>query len=181
MKSKSARMKHLCWGVPALEFVKVVAHREALRVDVSTVEGALANSEWKAATILAGSLIEALLLWAITERAADVPAAISTLVFHGELSKKEAPDATEPENWKLFQFIPVARELNEICERTATIVNEVRDFRNLIHPGLAVRSGQACTRGTAHTAYGAVQLVVEDLAKRHPRVNDRSGARKRSL
>jgi hypothetical protein len=133
----------------------------------STVASSLANNEWKAATILAGSLIEALLLWAIKQRTTDVPAVISALVKSGVFKGKQAPDPGDPDDWKLFQYIPVARELKEIEPRTAKIADEVRDFRNLIHPGLTVRSGQACTRGTAHSAYGALQLVIEDLTKTH--------------
>jgi hypothetical protein len=151
----------------ALKFIVDPVQREAIRIDLSTVASSLANNEWKAATILAGSLIEALLLWAIKQRTTDVPAVISALVKSGVFKGKQAPDPGDPDDWKLFQYIPVARELKEIEPRTAKIADEVRDFRNLIHPGLTVRSGQACTRGTAHSAYGALQLVIEDLTKTH--------------
>ena len=151
-----------------LEFISDVSQRETLRVDLGSVETALANNEWKAATILAGSLIEALLLWAVKKRATDVPGAIAALVKRSVFMGKQAPDSSAPDNWNLFQYIRVARELNEIEQRTETIAVEVRDFRNLIHPGLSVRSGQTCTRGTAHAAYGALQLTIEDLAKRRP-------------
>ena len=151
-----------------LNLIVEAIQREALRIDLSTVASSLANNEWKAATILVGSLIEALLLWAIKQRTTELPAAISALVKSGVFKGKQAPDPGDPDDWKLFQYIPVSRELKEIEPRTANIADEVRDFRNLIHPGLNVRSGQACTRGTAHTAYGALQLVIEDLTKAHP-------------
>jgi hypothetical protein len=38
---------------------------EALRADIATASSALRNGEWKAATVLSGSVIEALLLWAL--------------------------------------------------------------------------------------------------------------------
>src|SRR5262249_48313275 len=37
--------------------------------DMGSVDRALANAEWKAATVLAGSVIEALLLWALQQPA----------------------------------------------------------------------------------------------------------------
>jgi hypothetical protein len=45
--------------------------RKNLRLDMSAANRALANSEWKAATVLAGSVVEALLLWAIQRRSSD--------------------------------------------------------------------------------------------------------------
>jgi hypothetical protein len=152
----------------ALKFIVDSFQRETLRVDLSTVANSLANNEWKAATILSGSLIEALLLWAIKQRTTDVSTSISGLVKSGAFKGRPAPDPADPDNWKLFQYILVARELKEIEPRTATIADEARDFRNLIHPGLTIRSGQTCTRGTAYAAYGAVQLVIEDLTRAHP-------------
>lgn len=48
-----------------LVFIDDNEFREALRQDISFVNQALINTEWKAVTILAGSVIEALLLYAI--------------------------------------------------------------------------------------------------------------------
>jgi hypothetical protein len=38
-----------------------------------------------------------------------------------------------------------------------------KDFRNLVHPGRAARLNQACNRGTAYSAVGALEHVIEDL------------------
>lgn len=46
------------------------ALRVALQTDLGSVERALSNGEWKAATVVAGSIIEALLLWAINQKSA---------------------------------------------------------------------------------------------------------------
>jgi len=48
-----------------LVFIPDADLREGLRLNISTANQALANGEWKAATVLAGSVVEALLLWAI--------------------------------------------------------------------------------------------------------------------
>src|SRR5262245_5171911 len=41
--------------------------REDLRLDLSHAERAMVGDEWKAATVLAGSVLEALLLWALDQ------------------------------------------------------------------------------------------------------------------
>src|SRR5262249_31478570 len=53
-----------------LLFIPDADLREGLRLDMSTANQALANGEWKAATVLAGSVIEALLLWALQQEPA---------------------------------------------------------------------------------------------------------------
>ncbi len=55
--------------VGGLEFIKDPDQRHDLRADMTTVTNAVKNAEWKAATVIAGSLVEALLLWAIQEKA----------------------------------------------------------------------------------------------------------------
>jgi hypothetical protein len=49
-------------GTEPLMFIDDVDLREELRLDFSMTNRAFANSEWKAATVLAGSIVEALLL-----------------------------------------------------------------------------------------------------------------------
>jgi hypothetical protein len=51
-----------------LSFLQPDDLRENLRIDISAANSALANNEWKAATVLAGSVVEALLLWALQQQ-----------------------------------------------------------------------------------------------------------------
>jgi hypothetical protein len=51
-----------------LLFVQPADFREALLIDLETTRSALRNGEWKAATVLSGPLVEALLLWAIQQK-----------------------------------------------------------------------------------------------------------------
>ncbi len=48
-----------------LAFIDDQPLRDTLRLDLSAVNRALATDEWKAATVLAGSVVEALLLWVL--------------------------------------------------------------------------------------------------------------------
>ncbi len=134
-----------------MEFISDTELRESVRMDLSTATSGLHNGEWKASTVLAGRVVEALLLWAIQRD--------PTLL--GSLAKK--PKRT-PEDWKLFELIDVAEELQLIETSTASQARLAKDFRNLIHPGRALRTQEVCDRATALTALAAAELVVRDLS-----------------
>jgi hypothetical protein len=145
-----------------LTFVKDDTLRNALRLDISAVNSALINREWKAATVLAGSVVEALLLWAIKKaRPKKIQAAIKSLLARNALSNQPAQ---EPDNWTLPQLRLVAAELKLIKDRTVKQIQLAQNFRNLIHPGRTQRLGEVCNRGTAMAAIAAVEFVVEDLS-----------------
>ena len=57
-----------------LSFIADPTLRDILRLDVTATNSALINGEWKAATVLAGSVVEALVLWALQQQN---PAAVS--------------------------------------------------------------------------------------------------------
>jgi len=147
-------------GTAELPFIPDRDLRESLRIDISATNKALSNGEWKAATVLAGSVVEALLLWKLEQRPTDVPKAIA------ELARKGTPIADAGrslEFWHLPSYIEVAAELNVIKADTATQARLAKDYRNLIHPGRAIRLGQTCDRGTALSAVAAVEHVVRNL------------------
>jgi hypothetical protein len=142
-----------------LEFVHDEDLRTALRRDISSSESALNSGQWKAATVLAGSVVEALLLWNIKRDGdAERRSALQTTITNLKL-------AGVPEDWGLDQYIKVTRELGEISQETADQARLAKDFRNLIHPGREVRKRMRCDRGTAHAAFAALNLVIADLER----------------
>jgi hypothetical protein len=141
-----------------LIFISDVDLRESIRNDISTANQAYVDGLWKAATVLAGSAAEALLLWAITEKKSspDVETARAAIT----------PSPTEnPDRWNLGDYIKVAEQLRLVNATTAKQADLAREFRNLIHPGRANRLAKACNRGTALLALAAVEHIVEDLSK----------------
>jgi hypothetical protein len=145
-------------SIAGLEFLEDQL-RASVRSDISSSEAALNNGQWKAATVLAGAALEALLLWAVAR--------------HSESDRKSAlqarnrkADPVRPEGWYLLDYIEVANALGDIDDDTAKQANLAKNFRNLIHPGREVRTGTRCDRGTAHSTYGALHLVISDLARR---------------
>lgn len=148
-------------AVTALAFVADQQLRETLRTDIAGVDASIRDAEWKAATVIAGSVIEALLLDALLQRPqADITTATVALVGNGTFARNP-PAALE--EWVLHQFTEAAAHLGLIEAETAAQVRIARGFRNLIHPGRALRLAQQCDRGTAYAATAALEFVVRDL------------------
>lgn len=140
----------------SLEFIDDAELRMSIRLDVSSSEAAPNNGQWKAAAVLAGATVEALLLWSVTR--------------HGEVERQSAVmrarvgvDSARPENRRLADYIEVAHELADITVETAAQARLAKEFRNLIHPGREVRKQMTCDRGSAHAALAALNLIIRDL------------------
>jgi hypothetical protein len=146
-----------------LSFISDTDLRTSLRNDMGAINRALSNGEWKAATVLAGSGIEALLLWALQRRPpVDVTTAIAGLRTSGILTRQPNSDL---ESWDLHEYTEVAANLGVITDDTAAQTRLARRFRNFIHPGRAQRLAQKCDRATALSAVAGVEHVVRDLSR----------------
>ncbi len=155
-------------SVEGLPFIIDERFRETLAVDLGSAERALNSGEWKAATVLAGSVIEALLLWAVQQHAAsEISAAVAKAAAAGKVSKSLPADDLVNRDWALHQYIEVAYALGEIKEHTANPCREAKYYRNLIHPAAAERDKEKCTRGKAHGALGAVYSTIDDLKEKY--------------
>lgn len=139
--------------------------RDSLRIDISSANQALQNGEWKAATVLAGATIEAVLLFVLHSVQDADPSKISTsidgLVSKGTLDKSPGNNL---DKWSLHPLTEVAADLSLIKEETAIQTRIARDFRNLIHPGVSVRKNIVCNRGTALSALAGLEHIINDLS-----------------
>lgn len=138
-------------SITTLTFLNDSELAEALRADIATASSALRNGEWKAAAVLSGSVIEALLLWALQT------AHTTTVQAEGIGPKKPL------EQWDMADYIDAAEKFRCIGPNTLTEVRRAKDYRNLIHPGRATRLGIQCDLGAAHIAIGALDHVIYDL------------------
>ena len=138
--------------------------RDSIRRDLGAAHRAFQNSEWKAATVLAGAAIEALLLWKLQE-----PPRTNAEVFDAA-RKLAAPSpqtrrASQGHKFLGFRaYIAVAEHFGIIKGDTPTAARLAQNFRNLIHPGRAIRRKQTCDRATTHSALGALDHVIRDLS-----------------
>lgn len=148
-------------GTAELSFISDQALRDILRNDIGAINRALSDSEWKGATVLAGAILEALLLWALQQLdPSKVSDAANTL--HANHTLSQIPP-TDLEQWNLTQYIEVSRKLDVISGETASQARLAKNFRNLIHPGRSQRLRQVCNRATALSAVAGVEHVLQDL------------------
>jgi hypothetical protein len=145
--------------VDPLPFVTDPELKASLRVDIEGVNSALDHGEWKNASIMAGAVVEALLLDALLSKAASDPAAWTAA--EGKIGGKCKGRALE--EWDLHHLTLVAEELGLIEPDTKSSCHLAKNFRNLIHPGRALRLSQTCDRGTALSAVAAMEHVMRDL------------------
>ena len=146
-------------AVHELMFVANAELRSDLRVDIAAIERGLVEGDWKSVTVLAGSVVEALLLDKLdTLPSADVQAAEASV-----LKRKHV----QLEKWDLNAFTEVAAicptDAPSIQSDTTTQIKLAKDYRNLIHPGRTIRLSKRCDRGTALAATAALEMVVRDL------------------
>jgi len=134
-------------------FIADAVLREDLHRDIGEVERALHNGEWKAATVLAGAVVEALLLWACQERVDRAKIAAAEERFKKKIGR-----------WGLEQLIEAAHQAGAISDDTKKAASVAQGFRNLIHPGRAQRRKEKCNRATAMLSAGAVEAVIVDLS-----------------
>jgi hypothetical protein len=144
-----------------LRFVENRLLRDSILRDIRGADDALAHGEWKAATVLAGAAIEALLHWRLgkttkAQRQDAGKAAISAKMLIREPN-------SDIDSWGLGELIEVAGQLALLEKDTLVIARQSKNFRNLIHPGRAQRLAQECNRSTALVAVAALERVIEEL------------------
>jgi hypothetical protein len=144
-----------------LDFVVDPYYRESLRTDISTAFSAENNGEWKPATVVAGSVVEALLLLVLQYLP---PVVVGGHAQQAQHAGFQMNPGLPLDRWTLGQYIEVAKRCGTISEGTAAQCRLAQEFRNLIHPGRAARLGTTCTRATALSALAAVEHVVDDLS-----------------
>jgi hypothetical protein len=142
-------------------FIDDLDLRADLHRDLGEVNRALSDGEWKGATVLAGSVVEALVLWALKNRRTDVEIqdAATRLGKTMDLQRKPL------EQWGLGELIEYAHATALISSETRAAAELGKDFRNLIHPGRAARLSKRCDRSTALFGVGAVEAVIANLAR----------------
>ena len=145
-----------------LSFVSDSAYRDSLRSDLSSMEDFLNGRMWKAAMVIAGSLAEALLHQQLSQRSADALKTLVELQQQKEVGAHVQPDI---DRWHLREYVKVAHSMGMVSQRTKELCLLASEYRNLIHPGKAVRENALCTRGAAFGVFGAVLEVIHDLAQ----------------
>jgi hypothetical protein len=67
------------------------------------------------------------------------------------------------EKWRLADLIKEASKLNLLGKATGNLAQQVKEHRNLIHPGRSLREKHSVGRGEAEITIGILRLVCDEL------------------
>ena len=135
---------------PAFDFITDQNFRKDLEADYDELEACASVDAWKAVHVLAGSIIEAVL--------------VDYLVN----TKRQ----TEPDPLKMGfdALISACKKAGVLGQQSADLARALRNYRNLIHPGRKLRLGEDVGSDGALVAQSLVRMIVKDVAAKQQKV-----------
>lgn len=130
-------------GKLVFDFITDEEFRSVLESDYAEMRVCIENGAWKAVHVLAGSIIEAVL--------------VDYLVG----AKKTKPD---PLGMSLGQLIDACTKTGVLSEKAGELSSALKSYRNLIHPGRSVRLNESADGDGAVVAHALVSIIVRDVA-----------------
>jgi len=127
------------------DFVGGDDFRDSLESDYEELEQCLQAGAWKAVHVLAGSIVEAVL--------------VDYLASTGFKKK-------DPLKLELGEAITEANSAGIVSQKTADLSNVVREYRNLIHPGRVIRLGESVDDSGAVVAKSLVDMVIKEVSRK---------------
>lgn len=131
----------------AFDFITNEEFRAALEADQAELLACVAAKSWKAVHVLAGSIIEAVLL---------------DYLVASEYQKSPLEDLLKMD---LHKAIDACLAEGVLTSKTAQLSVVVKDYRNLIHPGRSVRLSEKVDENSAKVAQSLVEMIVAEVAK----------------
>jgi hypothetical protein len=127
-------------------FITDEGFHQSLNYDYRELVGCSEASAWKAVQVLAGSIVEALL--------------VEYLVVSGI-----KPNGKDPLTIDLSEAVKACQD-GVLQKSTASLCDVVRDYRNLIHPGRLIRTNQEIGEEKARIAASLVGLITKEVAEK---------------
>lgn len=144
---------------PDFSFITDPDLRSIIERDYEEIQRCLASEAYKAATVMCGSVMEALLLDAL---------------LMDEAKARRSPKAPKDKKgeviknfgrWALNSMIEVTVDLGIIPKETLGFTSHaVREHRNLIHPAVETRKKIAPEKEEANAARAALDLIIKNLS-----------------
>lgn len=117
--------------------------RASLESDHAELRACLASSSWKAAHVMSGAIIEAVLV---------------DYLITAAYSKKD------PLTMTLEDLISAGKSEGALSTKAADLSTVIRGYRNLIHPGRVVRLKETVDEEGAAVAHALVSMVVREVS-----------------
>ena len=127
------------------DFVSDPDLRASLLSDYRELNACLETGSWKAAHVLAGSIIEAILV----DYVAGLPNPPSNLL-----------------SMMLGPLLDYCKEHQILSTKYVEIGTAVKNFRNCIHPGRVIRLGEVIDKEGATVAAALAEMILKEVAKR---------------
>lgn len=143
---QSCAERHLV-DVPRFDFISGPEFATSLTADQKEFESCLECGAWKAAVVLAGSIVEAVLV--------DY---LLSLSYTG----KGKPNALKMD---LSEVISTCYKEKILTEKAKDLSSVIRQYRNLIHPGRAVRLEEAVGQPEARSAQALLDIIIAEVVK----------------
>ena len=133
-------------------FIQDIKLRNILTRDYGEIQKSMISGSHKAAIILSGGSIEAVLLDLLNE---DESAARAS---------SKAPTEPNLDKWHLNDLIEVAVDTSAVAGEIAKLSHSVRQYRNLIHPGVEVRGDLKVEPEEAKIAVEVLNILIRELS-----------------
>jgi hypothetical protein len=132
--------------------------KDNLYQDIKDIESCISVGAWKAALIMAGSVLEAIL----SDWLGQMNEEELKKVFQELYPKKKLKRVTD---YTLQELIDVAEKEGIIHGYHATICDGIRNFRNLIHPNIALRQQIKPNKATAEIGKQIILAILQEGRK----------------
>ena len=134
------------------DFISGDDFRASLESDYAELDTAMQSGSWKSAMVLAGSIVEAVL----------VDYLVSTNY-----------SISDPLQMTLAQATVACKQAGALSQQASELTTVIRGYRNLIHPGRVIRLGESISEDGARIARSLVDMVIHDVSnnifRRHGR------------
>ena len=127
-------------------FITDESFRASLEADYEELERCLEGKAWKAALVLSGSLVEAIL--------------IDSLISTGVVQRTEAL------KMDLAEAIEQSKKAKILSAKTSDLCSAIRAYRNLIHPGRSLRLAETVDSDSATVAVSLIRIIVGEVSKK---------------
>lgn len=138
-------------------FINDTTLQKVILRDYEEVRKARAATCFKSTIILAGGIVEGILLFLLNRAAPDIT----------KLKKISTKAKSEPfDQWILNDLINASLELGLIRASVDKFSHALREYRNLVHPGLEIRTNITFSEHEADISIKIIQIIHDDLSMR---------------
>ncbi|MDX2242356.1 MAG: hypothetical protein NW224_16855 [Leptolyngbyaceae cyanobacterium bins.302] len=130
--------------------------------DKEELDNSLKSGLWKATLLLAGSIIEAILV----DYFLTFPPSNDVLKAFEE-DRLKRYKGKKVEELDLVALISIAVKDNLISEDTSQVSTVIKNYRNLIHPGRELRRKEKVNEHTATVAKSLVEIVINEIRQNY--------------